>query len=265
MINWTKILEFTESTSQRVGKQLLQDFGTVQAYDKSDGSLVTQSDKWADKEIREAIAQAFPDHGILSEENNNVFPDKEWCWIVDPIDGTTNFTRGVPIWSISIGLLYKNTPVFGYIYVPTLNEAYHGFWKGSCDIELPTGAFRNHHPIHTSNDEASKNHFFNLCVRSISVIQKGFPCKIRMLGSATYNLLMVAAGAAVGGVEATPKVWDLAAVWVIVQAAGGTWVSLKSQPFPLIPGDDYSGRSFPTLVVSRSELIDTFTPFLQEL
>jgi myo-inositol-1(or 4)-monophosphatase len=84
-----------------------------------------------------------------------------------------------------------------------------------------------------------------------------------MLGVASYNFLSVATGAVLGGIEATPKVWDIAGAWVIVQAAGGTWVSLNSESFPLSPGMDYSDRSFPTMVVSNSDIVPIFTPFLE--
>ncbi|NWF62037.1 MAG: inositol monophosphatase [Fischerella sp.] len=262
---WTTVLEFAQTTTARVGKQLMQDFGQVQALHKADGSLVTRADKWADQQLQDAIASTFPGYGILTEEGDKVFPGTEWCWVIDPLDGTTNFTRGIPIWSISLGLLYQGTPVFGYVYVPPLAEAFHGFWKGSSGLAVPTGAFRNFHPIHTSSEVPSNHHFFNLCSRSTSVMQKNFPCKIRMLGVASYNFLTVATGAVLGGVEATPKVWDIAAAWVIVQAAGGSWISLKSEPFPLLAGVDYSDRSFPTLVVSRPELVSVFMPFLEEL
>ncbi|MDH6067757.1 inositol monophosphatase family protein [Chrysosporum ovalisporum APH033B] len=262
---WTTILDFAQTTTTRVAQQLMQDFGQVQASQKADGSLVTQADKWADQEIEEGITAHFPGHGILSEESNKVFPVTEWCWVIDPLDGTTNFARGLPIWSISMGLLYHGTPVFGYVYVPPLAQTFHGFWVGSSGLTMPSGAFLNHKLIHSSGDAPSKNHFFNLCSRSTSVIQPGFPCKIRMLGVASYNFLTVAAGAAVGGIEATPKVWDIAGAWVIVQAAGGSWISLHNEPFPLLSGEDYSDRSFPTLVVSRPELVAVFTPFLESL
>ncbi|WP_250122992.1 inositol monophosphatase family protein [Chroococcidiopsis sp. CCMEE 29] len=263
---WTTVLDFAQDTTARVGTQLLKDFGHVQAAQKPDGSLVTQADKWADREIQDAIASTFDGYGILSEEGDHIFPDREWCWVIDPLDGTTNFTRGIPIWAISLGLLYRGTPVFGYIYLPPLAQSFHGFWPGSSGLTTPTGAFLNHHPIYTSTDSPSSNHFFNLCSRSTSVIQKGFPCKIRMLGVASYNFLTVAAGATLGGVEASPKIWDIAAAWAIVQAAGGTWVSLKSEPvFPLVPGTDYGDRPYPTLAVSRSELVPVFQPFLHSV
>ncbi|MBO1346009.1 MAG: inositol monophosphatase family protein [Hormoscilla sp. GUM202] len=223
---WKKILYFAQKTTVRVGNHLLRDFGRVTASEKADGSLVTQADKWAEGELTEAIASAFPSHGVLSEETAQIFPDNEWCWIIDPIDGTTNFTRGIPIWGISLGLLYQGTPVFGYVHLPPNGQTFHGFWGKHPEIYLPKNqAFLNQRPIRTSENNPSSNHFFNLCARSTDVLRRSpeFPCKIRMLGVATYNLLTVAAGIAIGGVEATPKIWDIAAVWAILQAAGGEW------------------------------------------
>ncbi|HEY9641827.1 MAG TPA: inositol monophosphatase family protein [Coleofasciculaceae cyanobacterium] len=265
-VDWTKIVEFAEATTARVGAHLLKDFGQAQAVEKADGSLVTRSDRWADEALRQAIAQAFPKHGVLSEEAEHIFPANDWCWIIDPIDGTTNFTRGIPIWGISLGLLYQGTPIFGHVYLPPLGQAFHGFWPGNSGVACPTGAFLNHRPIHTSVDQPDGNQFFNVCARSTAVLQKPVPCKIRMLGVATYNLLMVAAGVALGGVEATPKIWDIAAVWAIVQAAGGVWVALEPEPiFPLEVGQNYGNRAYPTLVVSQAELVSTCRPLVQFL
>jgi myo-inositol-1(or 4)-monophosphatase len=263
---WTSILNFAQMTTDRVGAQLLADFGQAQAIEKKDGSLVTQSDQWADQVIRDAIATTFPTHGVLSEEVEHIFPAQEWCWIIDPLDGTTNFARGIPIWGISLGLLYQGTPVFGYVHLPPLQQSFHGWWLGNSGLDGPQGAFLNQRPIHSSVDRLTKNHFFNLCARSISVLQNPFPCKIRMLGVATYNLLTVAAGATLGGVEATPKIWDIAAVWAITQAAGAVWTALDQQAiFPLQVGQDYSDRPFPTLVVSRPDLVPIFQPLVQSI
>ncbi len=263
---WTKVLNFAEDTTTRVGIRLLEYAGQVQATKKADGSLVTEADNWADQEIRDAIAANFPDHGILSEEAEHTFKGTEWCWIIDPLDGTTNFTRGIPLWGISIALLYQGTPVFGYVHFPPVNQTFHGYWRGASQLDIPTGAFLNNQPIHSSDDSPTNNHFFSLCARSTSVMKDGFPCKIRMLGVATYNFLAVASGATLGGVEATPKVWDLSAVWVILQAAGAVWVSLLSKPtFPLEAGKDYGSYALPTLVVSRPELVSVFEPLMEPI
>lgn len=259
---WDRILHFTATTATHVGQQLMQDFGSVHAEQKADGSLVTRSDQWADHEIRTRITTTFPDHGVLSEEGEHRFPDGDWCWVIDPVDATTNFARGIPIWGTCIGLLYQGTPVFGYVYLPPLQQRFHGFWRGSSGLTIPEGAFLNDQRIQSSSDGLSSNHFFNLCSRSVAIAPQ-LPCKVRMLGMASYNFLTVAAGATLGGVEATPKVWDIAAVWPIVQAAGAVWQSLKTEPFPLTPGQNYGSQSYPTLVVSQSELLSTFKPLAE--
>lgn len=263
---WETVLNFAQATTARVSPQLMQDFAQVHASLKADGSLVTQADQWADQELRNAIAETFPSHDVLSEEAEHVFRGAEWCWVIDPVDGTTNFTRGIPIWGISLGLLYRGTPIFGYVHFPPLNQSFHGFWYEKELPELqnpPRGAFLNNRPIHTSPDSPSPNHFFCLCARSTSILQQPIPCKVRMLGVTTYNFLAVASGATLGGVESTPKVWDIAAVWAILHAAGGVWVPLDSKPvFPLTAEENYAYRSFPTLVVSRPELVSVFQPLI---
>jgi myo-inositol-1(or 4)-monophosphatase len=260
---WTEIVAFATQTTQRVGARLLTEFGTVAADEKGDGSLVTRSDQWADQELRDAIARTFPAHSVLSEEAEHVLPDTDWCWVIDPIDGTTNFTRGIPIWAISLGLLYKGTPVFGMIYLPTLNQRFHGFWAAP---DQENGAFSNDLPIQVRPDAPGSNQFFSFCARSIQCYRKPFPCKVRMLGASTYNLLSVGAGIAIGAVEATPKVWDIAGIWPISQAAGATWIALDGQTlFPLKTGEDYRQKKYPTLVVSQAVWSKQFLPFLQPL
>lgn len=142
----------------------------------------------------------------------------------------------------------------------------HGYWYGNSGLTGYTGAFLNNQPIQTSQDSPSKSHLFNLCARSLAILQHPFPCKMRMIGVATYNILLVAAGAAIGGVEATPKIWDIAAVWVILQAAGGSFTSLgDNEIFPLEVGKNYGEVSFPTLALCRQELVATFKPLTEVL
>ena len=260
---WPTVLDFAQTTTHRVGQQLLEDFGHAQADLKADGSLVTASDRWADEALRTAIQAQFPDHGVLSEETVHIFPKTDWCWIIDPIDGTTNFTRGIPVWGISLALLYRGVPVFGYVALPPLGQAFHGYWPGTSGLAMPSGAFFNGRPMHPTTEKPGPQQFFSLCARSTSVMGQPFPCKIRMLGAATYNLLLVGAGWAIGAVEATPKIWDIAAVWAILHAAGATWVALDGEePFPLTVGQDYSRRPYPTLVTAQPAWVDLFTPLV---
>jgi myo-inositol-1(or 4)-monophosphatase len=264
---WTKVLATAQALSKTVGDRLLQDFGHLQSRQKEDGSLVTPGDEWADRTLRDGILAAFPDHGLLSEESTHEFPATDWCWIIDPIDGTTNFAMGIPLWGISLGLLYRGTPVFGYVAMPPLGQNFHGYWPGDSGLEMPIGAFCNDLPIRSSQVSLKSSQVFSFCTRSISLLQQEpalsqrFPCKIRMLGASTYNLLCVANGAVMGGAEATPKVWDIAAIWPICQAAGVHWLSQTGvEPFPLTIGNDYGRHNYPTLALARADLQPIFEP-----
>jgi myo-inositol-1(or 4)-monophosphatase len=259
---WEQVSAFAQQTTHDVGIRLLNAAGQATAEQKADGSLVTEYDKWADAELSDRITRTFPDHGLLSEEAEHIFPNTDWCWVIDPIDGTTNFARGVPLWGISLGLLYKGTPVFGHVYIPPIDQHFAGFWPGKSGLTMPQGAFTNGQAMQVATDEPSGSQLFSLCARSTRVLQKPFPCKIRMLGVATYNLLTVAGGVSLGAVEATPKIWDIAAVWAITQAAGASWIALDGKdPFPLIFGKNYSTHPFPSLV-TRADLVAKFEPLV---
>ena len=266
---WNQILNFAEKTTFIVGNQLLKDFGNVKADKKADGSLVTKADKWADRVIREAIASSFPTHGILTEESQQIFPSNEWCWIIDPLDGTTNFAKGVPIWGICMGLLYQGIPIFGYVNMPPLSQSYYAFYCQENQTYLTnqpiTRAFLNNRQIQPIKDVITGNHLFNICSRSTKILPQ-LPTKIRMLGVASYNFLLVASGASIGGVEATPRIWDIAASWVIAKAAGAIWIPLRSEDiFPLKIGKDYLSHPFPTLVVGNEELVPYFSAIVEPL
>ncbi len=272
---WDQVLAFATETSHTIGKELLDRVAHSryrQAVEKEDGSLVTECDTWADAAIRQAIAETFPTHGILSEEGTHHLPDTDWCWVIDPIDGTTNFARGIPVWGISLGLLYRGYPVFGCVYLPPIHQLFHGFWAGDLEREaiaqmdlppIPTGAYCNQIPIQVNSLPRGSNSLFSLCSRSMKHAPHPFSCKIRAVGVASYNLLTVAAGITVGALEATPKVWDISAVWVILHAAGGIWVDLSGKPaFPLLPGYSYGTKQHPCLVVNQANLI---APLREEL
>lgn len=263
---WTEIVAFARQTTEDIGKGLLDRYGNVQATEKADGSLVTEADNWADLQVRNAIAKQFPEHGVITEETTHIFPATDWTWAIDPIDGTTNFTHGIPIWGTSMGLMYRGTPVFGYVHFPALGKSYYGIWIGESGLRGTSGAYEGDRPIHTSDAVVGGNQLFNICTRSTSVLTEPLTCKLRLVGVCTYSFLMVAKGATLGAIEAIPKIWDIAAVWAILQAAGGVFVPLESQPiFPLEPGKDYGSRPFPTLVAARSELVPLFKPHVQAI
>lgn len=185
------------------------------------------------------------------------------CW---SIDGTTNFTRGIPIWGTAIGLLYQGIPVFGYIHFPQVNQTFHGFYFDQSSLDGKNGAFLNRQEIFTSNAAIAPSQLFNLCTRSTPLFQEPFPCKLRLIGVASYNMMLVASGAALGLVEATPKIWDLAGAIPILQAAGGAFRVWKYPDlFPLQPHHNYGKQSLAILATSQPAFIQEFLPRVQAI
>ena len=97
-----KQLSELDSLFELVIQRQIKDFGNISASNKEDGSLVTSCDLWSDKTIVNGIASIAPDEGVLSEEGGKSIPNTSAYWVVDPLDGTTNFAAGIPYWSISV-------------------------------------------------------------------------------------------------------------------------------------------------------------------
>lgn len=261
---WQEVLRTCEQVKAIVAPRLMEWAGQSSVAHKADGSLVTRADLWADQKIIELLQRAFPSHACLTEEGNHTYRGEQWCWIIDPIDGTTNYSHGLPIWCISLSLLYQGTPIFGYVHVPTLGQTFHGYYHAPGH---PNGAFLNQQPIGVKVAEPNQNNFFSLCARSTDVLKRPFPCKIRMLGSASYNLLTVAVGYTLGAVERTPHIWDIAAAWPILHAAGADWRWLDApttakKPFPLLVNQDVSHCTFHTLVSASASLGQFFATYI---
>lgn len=243
----TDALAFAQELADEVTGCLLGHFGGVRdAKLKGDGSLVTQADLEADRLITSAIQRRYPDHDIISEELDTVYEGAPWCWIIDPLDGTTNFAQGIPVWGVSIALAYQGWPVMGVIDCPTLGIRYHAM--------KDAGAFENGRPIVVmpaidwSNEEQLQNELFAVCSRTVQHFTLDVPMKPRILGSAALNFCLTAAGVCVASMDVTPKVWDMAAGWLLVHEAGGVVTQLQGPPMlPLVAGQDYEKISHPQL------------------
>jgi myo-inositol-1(or 4)-monophosphatase len=262
---WQEIQALAGEVSKKVGDRLLIELNSASAEAKADGSLVLQCNRWSDGFIQQALLDHFPDHAILSEKNLHLFGNSPWTWVIDPIDGINNFVRGIPLWSISIGLLYHGHPVFGHVYFPPLQQFFYGYWPGDSGLEMPTGAWLNDRPIRTTTDQPSDIHLFGICARSTALTQQSLPAKPRMMGATTYSFLSVAAGSMMGAVEYSPKIWDIAAIWPILHAAGGHWISLSNKlTFPAEVGRNYGNYALPTLVLARNQIAGIFEPAVRE-
>ena len=251
--------------AQIIGQVATGGFRSSQARRKEDGSLVTLMDERADRMFVEFIQQAFPSHVVLSEEQETRYdPQQEYTWVVDPIDGTTNFARGLPIWGISVALLWYGMPVVGVVDFPLLHETFSAA-KG-------LGAHRNGEVIQSGSEKrAATQQLIMTCTRSPKRYRLQTTLKPRTLGSAAYHLVKVADGAALASLEATPKLWDIAAPFVILTEAGALLTSVDGSPvFPLPDrAIDYQTCSISCLTAAspelHSHLLSNLTLVSQEL
>ena len=187
--------------------------------------LVTEIDKGSEEKIIACLKEYWPDHGLLAEESGETPSDSEYLWVIDPVDGTTNYAHGYPLFAISIGLQQNGETILGTIYVPALDEFYWAI-KGE-------GAYVNERQIHVSDAKSL----------SRSVIAPGFPYSrattkhnnvdyvghmvpivtgIRRSGSACVDLISVAHGRLDGYFEMYLNPWDFIAGQLIVREAGGS-------------------------------------------
>ncbi len=247
-------LHFAQGLAAEAGRLITGYFRRTSARRKSDGTLVTEADERANQLIADAIRSAWPDHAILSEEGDTTYdPAVEYTWVIDPLDGTTNFARGFPIWGVSIGLLRVGSPVVAVVDFPLLGESYWASAGG--------GAFCNGEALQTDQTARIDNQqIFTQCTRTRRRLNIRSPLKARMLGSAAYHLLTMARGSSLVAVESTPKVWDLAGALLVAQEAGGLVEGLDGSPlFPLPPEAlDYAAISRPVLAAANRGVLEEF-------
>ena len=224
------ILQIVEIIIRKAGAVLMEGYGNVRhVQQKGVIDLVTEFDKRSEEVIISSIQQEFPDHAILSEESGRNQTISEYQWVIDPLDGTTNFAHGIPIFSVSIGLLKNNSPVVGVVYDPFCNEMF--------SAELGHGATLNNQPIRVSPRTDLGQ----------AVISTGFPYDLRTnprnnlaqfvqfqlrtqavrhLGSASLDCAWTAMGRLDGYWEFGLKPWDVGAGALIVREAGGRVTSV---------------------------------------
>lgn len=239
------LLAFAGELADEAGRRLRRWFGKVTAGTKRDGSYVTEADLEVDRVIHEAVATRFPEHGLVSEEISLVYEGREFTWTVDPLDGTTNFASGLYHWGSSIALLHRGHPIVGLLDFPMLAQRF----SATCG----RGAWLNGRPLRVELPAAvHHNHLLALDSRATRYVALDLPAKPRTLGSAAFDLAAVASGVAVASLLVSPKVWDLAAGWLVVREAGATVDLLfDGDPlFPLEPGRDYGSRMFPLLAAA---------------
>lgn len=211
--------------SSKIILRALDRLDTIHVAEKSHNNFVTEVDEYAEQEIIKVIHESYPDHAILGEESgkSEKTGSSEYTWIIDPIDGTTNFMHGNPHFCISIGIKYKNRIEHGIIYDPLRQELF--------TATFGAGAFLNDRRIRASKQKQLDgsliaSSFGNKTGKDLSTYLKILAAVIphaagtRRSGSAALDLAYVACGRIDGlwGINLAP--WDIAAGAIILQEAG---------------------------------------------
>ena len=215
-------------TCRRAAKTLIRDFGEIEKLQvslKGPGDFVTASDKKVEKILIEELLKARPNYSILSEETGKISNDESFKWIIDPIDGTSNFLHGIPHFAISIGLEHNKEIICGIIYDPIKDEMFAA--------EKGEGSYLNNQRMRVSSRSKLKDCIIftggpkheskdrDLTFKEYNSFSSKVLVPIRKLGSASLDMAYVAAGRCDGFWQRNLNYWDIAAGLIIVKEAGG--------------------------------------------
>ena len=262
---YSALINVMVKAARRAGRSLKRDLGEIEHLQvslKGPANFVSLADKRAEEMLYTDLEKARPGYGFLGEEGGKrEGSDKTHTWIVDPLDGTTNFLHGIPQFAISIGLQREDTIIAGVIYNPANDELYIA--------ERGKGAFLNDQRLRVAGRRQLNecvvacglqhigrgNH--QLALQEMAALQSkvaGF----RRFGAASLDLAFVAAGRLDGYWERNLQSWDVAAGLLMVREAGGTVSGIQGSDDPLLTGHVVCGNEF-----VHGELIKILKPLGQ--
>ncbi|MCB0284190.1 MAG: inositol monophosphatase [Calditrichaeota bacterium] len=264
-----ELLNTAQTAAKKAGKILMENFGKVKSADirkKSQTDFLSYVDEQSEKVIINTIRAAFPDHSILAEESGADNQKNNYTWIIDPLDGTTNYLKSIPVFAVSIAVEFQKEIVAGVILDPVHNDLFYAA-KGK-------GAFLNGNPVRVSQETNINESFF----------ATGFPFKLkhkvpdylnafknlfdhsvgaRRMGAAAIDLAYVACGKFDGFWEIGLKPWDMAAGEILIREAGGIVTDFWNQPNHLNNSHLLTGN--PEIHRQMGELIRDVFPFYKSL
>jgi len=234
-LNRLDVLECVSEVVQEAGKIALESFGHSRVvFEKARASVATEADLRVEKHLIDFLRKKFPEHGILAEETGKIDAESEYLWIIDPIDGTRYYARGIPIYSISVALKEKDELTLGIIHFPSFGEIFRaarevGVWRNqeaiSCGrVTDPKDALVSVE-IPARHDSAEERH------RALELVQRmvGTCQRVRIIGLSSFSMCQVAHGGfdAYVNLGSAAKEWDLAAGKIITAEAGATVTEAK--------------------------------------
>jgi myo-inositol-1(or 4)-monophosphatase len=241
-------MEAGEIVREGFGKNFSIEFKT------SESNLVTEIDKASEKKIIEYVSKEFPTHGILAEESGEHKNSSEYIWVIDPLDGTTNFAHGLPIFSVSIGVQKKGITIGGVVYDVMQNVMYSassgaGAYANGIKIKVNQNANIARALLVTGFPYNIKENPENAIGKFTVMTQASRG--VRRLGSAAIDLCYVARGVFEGFWEVYLHPWDICAGKLIVEEAGGLVTGFKGEKI-----DIFSNKILASNNVIHSELLE---------
>ncbi len=206
--------------------------------DKSDGSPVTIADRTIEETLRKRIEREFPDDGIIGEEFGNRDSRSGYTWVIDPIDGTRAYARGIPIFSTLIAVMHGGRAVVGYASMPVWNERVYAVRRGGC-IWVPAGGTPRPARVSTQTDLSKA---LVETVQPHGYLEAGeYPAFERLARAVwrtrgwndAYAFILCATGRVDAAVDMSIKIWDIAPFQVIMEEAGGLLTDWRGNASPL--------------------------------
>lgn len=240
-----------EQAARAGGAVLLDWAGRFAVREKGPSDLVTEADLASQEAIRDVLLGAFPDHGFLAEENEQIASRlDDYRWVVDPLDGTMNYVHGVPNFAVSIALEQRGEPIVGTVYDPVSRECFSaarggGAWlngkrlTASKTTNLARALVAVSFSAQVRREDREIDDFISVMLRAQGT---------RRMGSSAINLCYVAAGRFDGYWSTSTKIWDIAAGVLLVSEAGGVVTAFDGSP----------------LAIERPQFIVAATPELHE-
>lgn len=251
----SRMLETAIVAARLGGQRAMEEIEFTKTSLKNASELVTQADARCQKIIVDRIKENYPDHGFIAEEGDGGKMFKQpprgeellW-WVIDPIDGTNNFSHRMLLFAVSIGIMYEGEPIIGVIFEPATESMFTAVVGGEAQL--------NGRRITAGQDAMDKFASVGLD----SHFESGVPAwtcelikrtRFRNLGSTALQLAYVAKGSMIATIANTPKLWDFAAGLVIAEAAGAVVTDWQGQRILPIDMDEYEGREYPIIAATE--------------
>lgn len=254
------MLRFMEEVARRAGAEAMAYFRHAKSFridtKSTSKDLVSTADRAVEAVIIQSIRERFPEHGVFGEETGRAQADADYCWVIDPIDGTQSFVKGHPYFSISIALKHRGQAIAGCVYAPALDVMFTGDEHG---------AFENGQPIRVSTCDTLNE---AACATGFACVRAGMRQNntenfarivpqlrdIKRCGSAALDLCYTAAGTFDGYWEYCLAEYDVAAGALICRQAGGRVCDWRG-------GEDYPAHG---IVAGSSAIVEQLLPLLVE-